>query len=77
MSHPSRPEPPWRIVNRPLPILRTKEALAALPSAEGRLVTATDPGSVTDPDCCCAQISNAMLSSSETDGEFYFRIRKA
>ncbi|MCB1924091.1 MAG: sulfurtransferase TusA family protein [Gammaproteobacteria bacterium] len=65
------------MVNRLLPILRTKKALAALPSSEGLLVAATDPGSVTDPDCFCAQASNAMLSSSETDGEFYFRIRKA
>ncbi|MEZ5585514.1 MAG: sulfurtransferase TusA family protein [Sedimenticolaceae bacterium] len=65
-----------RGLNCPLPILRTKKALAALQAGETLEVTATDPGSVKDLDSFCAQTGNEMLSSREADGEFYFHIRK-
>lgn len=65
-----------RGLNCPLPILRTKKALAALQAGETLEVTATDPGSVKDLDSFCAQTGNEMLSSHEADGEFYFHIRK-
>ena len=65
-----------RGLNCPLPILRTKKALAALQAGEILQVTATDPGSVKDLDSFCAQTGNEMLSSREADGEFQFHIRK-
>jgi tRNA 2-thiouridine synthesizing protein A len=60
----------------PLPILRTKKAIAGMQEGEILEVTATDPGSVKDLDSYCSQTGNQMLSSQETDGEFHFRIRK-
>ena len=60
----------------PLPILRTKKAIAGLQSGEVLEITATDPGSVKDLDSFCSQTGNQMLSSVQTNGEFQFRIRK-
>lgn len=66
-----------RIVNCPLPVLRTKKALAALPSDEILKVTATDPGSVKDLASFWAQTGNEMLSNWEADGGFHSLIRRA
>lgn len=60
----------------PLPILRTKKAIAGLQSGEVLEITATDPGSVKDLDSFCSQTGNQMLSSVQANGEFQFRIRK-
>lgn len=60
----------------PLPILRTKKAIAGLQSGEVLEITATDPGSVKDLDSFCSQTGNQMLSSVQAIGEFQFRIRK-
>ena len=60
----------------PLPILRTKKAIAGLQSGEVLEITATDPGSVTDLESFCNQPGNQMLSSIQANGEFQFRIRK-
>ncbi|MCB1788623.1 MAG: sulfurtransferase TusA family protein [Gammaproteobacteria bacterium] len=65
-----------RGLNCPLPILRTKKALAAMHTGEVLEITASDPGSVKDLDAFCSQTGNEMLSSQEADGEFHFRIRK-
>jgi tRNA 2-thiouridine synthesizing protein A len=66
-----------RGLNCPLPILRTKKAIAALASGEILEVTATDPGSVKDLDSFCSQTGHQLLSSTETNGEFIFQIRKS
>ncbi|MCF7989353.1 MAG: sulfurtransferase TusA family protein [Thiohalocapsa sp.] len=66
-----------RHLSCPLPILRTKKALAALQSGEVLQVTATDPGSLKDLGAFCAETGNEMLSSREADGEFHFHIRKS
>ncbi|WP_078119863.1 sulfurtransferase TusA family protein [Thiosocius teredinicola] len=66
-----------RGLNCPLPILRTKKAIAALQSGDILQVTATDPGSLKDLDSFCSQTGHEMLSSEQADGEFHFRIRKA
>ncbi|MCP5299557.1 MAG: sulfurtransferase TusA family protein [Chromatiaceae bacterium] len=65
-----------RGLNCPLPILRTKKALATMAPGEVLEVTATDPGSVKDLDSFCGQTGNEMLSSAQLNGEFLFRIRK-
>ena len=66
-----------RGLNCPLPILRTKKAIAALASGEVLEVRATDPGSVKDLDSFCSQTGNEMISSEEVEDGFFFRIRKA
>lgn len=66
-----------RGLNCPLPILRTRKAIAALASGEILEITASDPGSVKDLDAFCSQTGHEMLSSETVDDGFYFRIRKA
>ena len=66
-----------RGLNCPLPILRTKKAIAALVSGEILEVTSTDPGSVKDLDSFCSQTGHEMLSSKQAAGNFVFQIRKA
>ena len=66
-----------RNLNCPLPILRTRKAIAGLQAGEVLEVLATDPGSVKDLDAFCNQTGHEMLSSEEVGGEYHFRIRKA
>ncbi|MES9945484.1 MAG: hypothetical protein B6D77_15525 [gamma proteobacterium symbiont of Ctena orbiculata] len=66
-----------RGLNCPLPILRTKKAIAALSSGEILEITASDPGSVKDLDSFCSQTGHEMVSSEEIEDGFFFRIRKA
>jgi len=66
-----------RGLNCPLPILRTKKAIAGIQVGEVLEITATDPGSVKDLDSFCSQTGNEMLSSKEAGGEYHFRIRKS
>jgi tRNA 2-thiouridine synthesizing protein A len=65
-----------RGLNCPLPILRTKKALAALGSGDTLAVTSTDPGSVKDMESFCQQTGNEMVSSSQDGEAFKFVIRK-
>jgi tRNA 2-thiouridine synthesizing protein A len=60
----------------PLPILKTRKALATLVSGEVLEITATDPGSVKDLDAFCSQTGNEMISSTTLDNGFFFQIRK-
>lgn len=66
-----------RGMNCPLPILRTKKALAELAAGETLAVTATDPGSLKDMQAFCKQTGNELIASSANQGEFEFLIRKA
>lgn len=66
-----------RGLNCPLPILRTKKAIAALSSGEILEITASDPGSVKDLDSFCSQTGHEMVSSEEIEDGFFFKIRKA
>lgn len=66
-----------RGLNCPLPILRTRKAIAGLASGEVLEITATDPGSVKDLDSFCSQTGHGMLSSKEVEGNFVFEIRKS
>lgn len=61
----------------PLPILKTKKAIAALSKGEILEVSATDPGSVKDLDSFCTQTGHEMVSSKQLEDCFFFRIRKA
>ena len=65
-----------RGLNCPLPILRTKKALAELQSGQVLKVVATDPGSVKDFETFSKQTGHALLQHAEADGEFTFFMRK-
>lgn len=66
-----------RGLNCPLPILRTKKAIAPLTSGEVLEVIATDPGAVKDLSAFCQQTGHILLASETRNGEFHFHIRKA
>jgi tRNA 2-thiouridine synthesizing protein A len=65
-----------RGLNCPLPILRTKKALADLQSGQVLKVLATDPGSVKDFQTFARQTGHALLSHDEASREFTFFMKK-
>jgi tRNA 2-thiouridine synthesizing protein A len=65
-----------RGLNCPLPILRTKKALAGVQSGQVLKVVATDPGSVKDFQTFAKQTGHQLLSHSESGGEFTFLMKK-
>jgi tRNA 2-thiouridine synthesizing protein A len=65
-----------RGLNCPLPILRTKKALADLQSGQVLKVLATDPGAVKDFQSFSRQTGHELLSSSEASKEFVFFMKK-
>jgi len=65
-----------RGLNCPLPILRTKKALAELQSGQVLKVVATDPGAVKDFQAFSRQTGHPLLSHSEEQKEFIFFMRK-
>jgi len=66
-----------RGLNCPLPILRTRKAIAQLDSGQVLEVVSTDPGSVRDMDSFCEQTGHQIIQSKEREGAFAFLIRKA
>ncbi|MBI3186401.1 MAG: sulfurtransferase TusA family protein [Gammaproteobacteria bacterium] len=64
-------------LNCPLPILRTKKAIAELSSGQVLKIVATDPGSVKDFEAFCKQTGNTLMSSAEAGGAFEFMIKKS
>jgi tRNA 2-thiouridine synthesizing protein A len=65
-----------RGLNCPLPILRTKKALADLRSGQVLRVVATDPGSIKDFQMFAKQTGHPLLSHTEANGEFTFLMKK-
>lgn len=61
----------------PLPILRTKKALAEMNSGQVLRVVATDPSTVKDFDAFARQTGHELLSKNEPPAdEFVFLIRR-
>jgi tRNA 2-thiouridine synthesizing protein A len=60
----------------PLPILRTKKALADMTSGQVLRILTTDPGSVQDFAAFARQTGNALLASQSRDGEFEFFMQR-
>ena len=60
----------------PLPILRTKKALAELVSGQVLRILATDPGSVQDFAAFARQTGHALLDSQNRGDEFEFFMRR-
>ena len=65
-----------RGLNCPLPILRTKKALADLQSGQVLKVLATDPGAVKDFQTFSKQTGHELLSHAEERKEFTFFMKK-
>ena len=62
-------------LNCPLPILRAKKALKALPSGATLEILATDPGSVKDFEAFCRTTGNELLESRVDGSTYVFLIR--
>ncbi|EJN10069.1 sulfurtransferase TusA family protein [Herbaspirillum sp. YR522] len=66
-----------RGLNCPLPILKTKKALADMSSGQVLRVTATDTGSVRDFQAFAKQTGNDLLSQCKNDDqEFVFFMKR-
>lgn len=65
-----------RGLNCPLPILRSKKALAEIGSGQVLKIISTDPGSVKDFQAFAKQTGNELLSSTEAGGEYTFFMKK-
>jgi tRNA 2-thiouridine synthesizing protein A len=61
----------------PLPILKTRKAIATLGSGDVLEIISSDPGSVKDLDSFCTQTGHQLITSEAQDDGFFFRIRKA
>lgn len=60
----------------PMPILRTKKALASLNTGQIVKVLATDTNAVGDFEAFARQTSNALLFQSEANGVYTFFLRR-
>jgi tRNA 2-thiouridine synthesizing protein A len=60
----------------PIPILKAKKALAKLDPGDVLTVLATDPGSVADFEVLCLVQGHTLLSNTQQDGTYYFKIQR-
>jgi tRNA 2-thiouridine synthesizing protein A len=60
----------------PLPIVKTKKALADMASNQVLKVISTDSGSVKDMAAFAEQTGNSLLETVEQNGEFTFYMKK-
>ena len=65
-----------RKLSCPLPIVKTKKALADMTSGQVLKVTATDVGAVKDMQAFADQTGNTLLSTAEQNGEYIFFMQK-
>ncbi|MCM2477935.1 sulfurtransferase TusA family protein [Serpentinimonas maccroryi] len=61
----------------PMPIVKTKKALADMASGQVLRVIATDPGAVCDMAAFAEQTGHALLEQSTETGKFVFYLKKA
>ena len=60
----------------PLPILKTKKALAEMASGGVLKVIATDSGAVKDMQAFADQTGNSLLATEEASGKYIFYMKK-
>ena len=60
----------------PLPILRTKKALAMMQTGQVLHIVATDPGSVKDFQAFARQTGNELLEHTQKNKEFEFYMKR-
>jgi len=65
-----------RGLNCPLPIIKTKKALADLETGQVLKVLSTDAGSVKDMQAFATQTGNALLGSETQGKDYVFFLRK-
>ncbi len=65
-----------RGLNCPLPILKTKKALADMTSGEVLRVQATDPGSVRDFQAFAKQTGNELVQQDKEGDVFVFFMKR-
>lgn len=70
------PEVDARGLHCPLPLLKAKKALNALPGGALLRVLATDTGSVRDFRVFCEQSGTGLVESREADGVYMYLLRK-
>jgi tRNA 2-thiouridine synthesizing protein A len=63
-------------LNCPLPLLKTKKALAAMSEGERLRVIATDRGAFIDIPVYCEISSHKLIESSESDNKLIFILEK-
>lgn len=63
-------------LNCPLPILRTKKALAEMQSGQVLKVTSTDPGSARDFAMFAKQTGNELVEQADQSGSFIFYMKR-
>jgi tRNA 2-thiouridine synthesizing protein A len=64
-------------LNCPMPLLRTKKALAMMESGQVLRVISTDPASVIDIAAFAAKSGNILLGSCQEGGKHCHLLRKA
>lgn len=60
----------------PLPVLKARKRLQALPSGSVLKVVATDPMSMIDMPHFCGEQGHELLQQEQSGQTFYFRIRR-
>jgi len=65
-----------RGLNCPLPILKTKKALADMSSGQTLRVLSTDPGSVRDFQAFARQTGNELVEQTSNEREFVHLLRR-
>jgi tRNA 2-thiouridine synthesizing protein A len=63
-------------LNCPLPILRTKKALAEMETGQVLRVQATDPGSLKDFPAFAKQTGNELVEQKEVNRVFEFYLKR-
>lgn len=63
-------------LNCPLPILRAKKALQALPPGGTLEILATDPGAVKDFEAFCRTTGNQLMESTTQGNVFRFVLKR-
>ena len=61
----------------PMPIVKTKKALADMSTGQVLRVVTTDPGAVYDMQAFAEQTGHALLSSGTENSKYVFLLRKA
>ena len=64
-------------LNCPVPILKAKKALAAMPSGQVLHIMSTDPGSVKDFEAFSRQTGHGLLKQWEEGGKFHCLMKRA
>jgi|TARA_B100000676_G_scaffold250703_1_gene255392 tRNA 2-thiouridine synthesizing protein A len=63
--------------NCPIPVLKARRAMRGLDVGDELTLLATDPASMIDVPHFCNTTGHELIDSSEEDGVFTYRIRKA